>query len=222
MKRSGSGTRLAPNNEKEDDFQRTPVGRTKSSTQSRITRSGSGAKIDEALKRSGSGTRLFRTIGGKSGSSRQLNANWPSSSSKGGVEGKDHKEERKSPSRNLGPKRTGSSRNLSPKRTGSSRNLLGSKSGSSRNLSPKRTGSSRNLLLGSKNGSSTRNLSPKRTGTSRNLGSKSGSSRNIVGDGDMKNHMDNIEAFLQVVSNTSKEERDKLVTSALQRGASKK
>ena len=75
--------------------------------------------------------------------------------------------------------------------------------------------------MGSKSGSS-RNLSPKRTGSSRNLGSKSGSTRNIVGDGDMKNHMDNIEAFLQVVSNTSKEERDKLVTSALQRGASKK
>lgn len=177
-----------------DKFQKKPVQRTRSGTQDRLTRSGSGAKIDEAMKRSGSGARLSprpsRNIGSKSGSSRKLNANWSSSKNdKDGAEGSDH-QEKKSLSRN------GSSRKLGNK-SGSARNIVGVK----RTTSKKREGGLN------------------RTGSSRSL-SRPNSGLNLAGltgggDGDMKNHMDNMEAFLQVVSTASKDERDKIVMDAL-------
>ena len=212
--------------------QRKQVQRTNSGAQDRLTRSGSGAKIDEALKRSGSGTRLqinrnasgnrlsksgsSRNLGGKSGSSRKLNANWSSGDDTGGDNTGKKSLSRNGSARNLaGFGRSGSSRNLG--RSGSFKNLLG------------RTGSSRNL--GGKSGSSRDVLGVKRTSSKKRAGglSRSGSSRSLsrpnsglnlaalagAGGGDMKNHMDDMEAFIKVVNNVSQDQRDKLVMDAL-------
>lgn len=215
-----------------DKKPRKNVQRTHSGTQDRLTRSGSGAKIDEALmKRSGSGTRLqinriasgnrlsSRNIGGKSGSSRNIGgkyANWSNSDDAGCDTNEKKSLSRNGSARNLaGFGRSGSSKNLG--RSGSFKNLLG-RAGSSSNLGSK-SSSSRNILGVKRTTSKKREGGLSRSGSSRSL-SRPSSGLNLAGlagagGGDMKNHMDDMEAFIKVINNASQDQRDKLVVDAM-------
>lgn len=182
-------------------------------TLDRLTRSGSGVKLEEALKRSGSGARLAGIKRVTSGTRLQIG---PRSGS----------------SRNLS--RSGSSQNLDTKNANWSKNDDAPKSprrGPRGSKSPVRGGGlSRSGSTKKVGGTgSSRNLGVTRTRSKKNDGklSRSNSGLNLaaltVGDpgADMVGHLDKIEAFVQLVNESSQKDRDKILMDAMVHKTSK-
>ena len=223
LSRANSGLELGIGEDMKEPVKRTNSGKTLE----RLTRTGGAAKLDDALKRTNSGTRLnlsstgSRTkqngsgnrLGPRSGSSRNLGAK---SGSLRNIFGSWSKEDGDSESNSKSLSRNGSSRNLG--RSGSSRNVL-SRSGSPKSLV--KSGSVRNLGVArtnSKKRSDGGSRSP--NNSARNLGGSNNSGFNfdlasLTGDAGMMDHLDKMEAFVQIVSNSSQDERDKMLQDAL-------